>query len=60
MIASMFGIHTMTESVPILIEESRKFTRTQKKALSAAKVEAASKTRLVKIPNCKLENGRAG
>ncbi|MSP05621.1 MAG: gamma-carboxymuconolactone decarboxylase [Acetobacteraceae bacterium] len=57
MLTASIGVHTMTESVPILMEEHRKFVAAQKKAPKGLKTAAAGKAGL-KIPARKPANGK--
>jgi len=43
MLCSVLGIHTMTESVPILVEEAAKFEATQKRRPAKAKAKAPAR-----------------
>jgi len=58
MLTASIGVHTMTESVPILMEEYEKFVAAQKKAKAAAKAKPAPTAR--PAPARKAANGRAG
>ena len=56
MLTASIGVHTMTESVPILMEEWQKFEAAKKKAPRAVKAKAPAR----KATTRKAMNGRAG
>ena len=58
MLTAAIGVHTMTDSVPILMDEHRKFVAAQKKAPKAAKATAKVKAVKVKTGNGKTGNGK--